>query len=400
MRLYQLTLFLALVSLALTLVTSGRQREFFYVAIYFSMAGLFVERKNITLRPFSIALPILLLGILNLVWYFVYEYHSEGVNIYNEYLMSSKKMILGSILIFYLDRFKKYVSIQSFEKYFLLASGVGFFLASFYALWQVYHGIGRVEMGINRATVSAYIYSVLSLSFIYSLFLQKKIAAYVLAGALMLFSWGIIILTGTRAAMGLFLIFSASLTLYHFRKFHIKPAIIFLCSTAMLFAVSYSSYIKPKIDQTVAEVNNFQQGKDNTSLGARFSMWAVGLENGIAHPLGQSMECREQWTGKYIKNHPDFSSSMTYINVHLHNEFIERFSLQGIFGMVLSIFVFASLLQQAYIQKNTTLLLSSSSLLLYGMTDVILLSSEALVFFIIIFALSTVFYRNNAITKQ
>ncbi len=400
MRLYQLTLFLALVSLALTLVTSGRQREFFYVAIYFSMAGLFVERKNITLRPFSIALPILLLGILNLVWYFVYEYHSEGVNIYNEYLMSSKKMILGSILIFYLDRFKKYVSIQSFEKYFLLASGVGFFLASFYALWQVYHGIGRVEMGINRATVSAYIYSVLSLSFIYSLFLQKKIAAYVLAGALMLFSWGIIILTGTRAAMGLFLIFSASLTLYHFRKFHIKPAIIFLCSTAMLFAVSYSSYIKPKIDQTVAEVNNFQQGKDNTSLGARFSMWAVGLENGIAHPLGQSMESREQWTGKYIKNHPDFSSSMTYINVHLHNEFIERFSLQGIFGMVLSIFVFASLLQQAYIQKNTTLLLSSSSLLLYGMTDVILLSSEALVFFIIIFALSTVFYRNNAITKQ
>ena len=400
MRLYQLTLFLALVSLALNLVTSGRQREFFYVAIYFSMAGLFVERKNITLRPFSIALPILLLGILNLVWYFVYEYHSEGVNIYNEYLMSSKKMILGSILIFYLDRFKKYVSIQSFEKYFLLASGVGFFLASFYALWQVYHGIGRVEMGINRATVSAYIYSVLSLSFIYSLFLQKKIAAYVLAGALMLFSWGIIILTGTRAAMGLFLIFSASLTLYHFRKFHIKPAIIFLCSTAMLFAVSYSSYIKPKIDQTVAEVNNFQQGKDNTSLGARFSMWAVGLENGIAHPLGQSMESREQWTGKYIKNHPDFSSSMTYINVHLHNEFIERFSLQGIFGMVLSIFVFASLLQQAYIQKNTTLLLSSSSLLLYGMTDVILLSSEALVFFIIIFALSTVFYRNNAITKQ
>lgn len=390
-RIYQLTLFLALVSLALTLVSSGRQREFFYIAIYASIVGVFIERKNITIPPFTIAFPILLLGIFNLAWYFTYEYHNEEVNIYNEYLMASKKIILGSILIFYLDKFRYHIPLQTFQRYFLLASGIGFFLASFYALWQIAHGMARAEMGINRATVSAYVFSVLSLSFIYSLYLQKKVSAYIVAGMMMLFSWGIILLTGTRAAMGLFLILSVLLTLYHFRRIHIKSAIIFFFSIAILATVGYKPYIKPKIDQTVTEIHNFQHGKDGTSLGARFSMWTVGIENGLAHPFGQSMESREQWTREYVKNHPGVASSMIYIDVHLHNEFIEKFSLQGIPGVILLALIFTVLLLQAFRKQNAILLMTTSSLLFYGLTDVILLSSEAIIFFLTVFSLSTFF---------
>ena len=52
LRLYQLTLTLSLVSLALVLVSSGKQREFFYIAIYASILGLAVEYKKITLEAF------------------------------------------------------------------------------------------------------------------------------------------------------------------------------------------------------------------------------------------------------------------------------------------------------------------------------------------------------------
>ncbi len=55
----------------------------------------------------------------------------------------------------------------------------------------------RIEMAINRATVSAYVYSVLSLAFIYSLFLQKNTKLYFIAGLTILISWYIILLTGT-----------------------------------------------------------------------------------------------------------------------------------------------------------------------------------------------------------
>ena len=37
LRLYQLTLILSLISLALALLSSGKQREFFYIAIYASI---------------------------------------------------------------------------------------------------------------------------------------------------------------------------------------------------------------------------------------------------------------------------------------------------------------------------------------------------------------------------
>lgn len=66
--------------------------------------------------------------------------------------------------------------------------------------------MGRIEMAINRATVSAYVYSVLSLAFVYSLYLQKNIKLYVAAGLIILISYFVILLTGTRAAMGLYLI--------------------------------------------------------------------------------------------------------------------------------------------------------------------------------------------------
>lgn len=45
-RLYQLTIALSLISLMLALVSSGKQREFFYIAIYVSIIGLAFEYKN------------------------------------------------------------------------------------------------------------------------------------------------------------------------------------------------------------------------------------------------------------------------------------------------------------------------------------------------------------------
>lgn len=164
------------------------------------MPALSAWRANIKNHPssFSIALPILLIGLLNLIWYMAYEYHNEGLNAYSDYLGASKKLILASILVFYLDRFKSYIDKTAFLKYFLYASGAGFVLATGYGLWQASQGMERVEMAINRPTVSAYVYSVLSLAFVYSLYLQKNRKLYVAAGLTILISYFVILLTATR----------------------------------------------------------------------------------------------------------------------------------------------------------------------------------------------------------
>lgn len=392
LRLYQLTLILSFISLVLALLSSGKQREFFYIAIYASIIGLAFEYKKITLRPFSIALPILLIGLLNFVWYIVYEYHGEGLNAYSDYLGASKKLILASFLIFYLDRFKSYVEKASFQKYFLYATGTGFVLATGYGLWQATQGMARIEMAINRATVSAYVYSVLSLAFVYALYLQKNVKLYVAASLTILLSYFVILLTGTRAAMGLYLLLAIVLTLYHFRRIHLKSTLIFLCVVAGIIVVSYKPLISPKIAQTQIEIDKFEKGYDKTSLGARFSMWTVGIQNGLAHPLGQSVEDRQVWTQRYVKEgHPHLKTALQFINVHLHNEFIEKYSLQGIPGLAILFFFFASMIGYALKNRNALLLTTMLLLLLYGLTDVILLSSEALIFFVTLFALSTPF---------
>lgn len=125
-------------------------------------------------------------------------------------------------------------------------------------------------------------------------------------------------------------------------------------------------------------------------------MWSVGIQNGLAHPLGQSVEDREVWTREYVKNgHPHLAAALDFIKVHLHNEFIEKYSLQGIPGLAILLFAYISMFAYALKNKNGLLLTTMLLLLLYGMTDVILLSSEALIFFVTVFALSTPFSQTR-----
>ncbi|CAI8738609.1 O-antigen ligase family protein [Kosakonia quasisacchari] len=395
-RLYYLTLILAFASVALALFNSSTQRECFYIAVYVSIIGLLIEYKRLSLHPFSIALPVLLIGVLNLVWYFIFEIQTEGINKYSDYLGASKKLILASLLIFYIDRFKSYITKESFLKYFMFATATGLTLATSYGLWQASQGADRVMMAINRPTVSAYVYSALSLAFIYSLYLQQNKKLYVLAGVTLLLSWFVILLTGTRAAIGLYLILAIVLTLFHFRKIHLKSLAVFFCIVAGIFVISYKPLIAPKIAQTQSEIADYQKGQDSTSLGARFSMWIIGIKNGNMHPLGQSIESREVWSKNYVQEgHPHLAASLQYIRIHLHNEFIEKYSLQGIPGLLLLLFFFISVIYYAIRNNNGLLLTTSLLLLLYGMTDVILLSSEAVLFFMTIFALSTPFTRTK-----
>lgn len=90
--------------------------------------------------------------------------------------------------------------------------------------------------------------------------------------------------------------------------------------------------------------------------GARFSMWTVGIQNGFAHPLGQSVENREAWTTRYVNDgHQHLSAALGYIRIHLHNEFIEKYSLQGIPGLAILLFFFMSMIGYAIRNKSTAI---------------------------------------------
>lgn len=394
---YMLTIILSAISLLFLLLDSAQQRVFFYLAVYASILGFVVERKNLRKVRLKVALLPMIMGAMELLWFLFFEVRNGHVNHYNDHFLGGKKLLLGSILVLYLDSFKYHLHRDIAKKIFIIVSGVSLLLATGYGFIQEWQGMQRIEMAISRPTIAAYIYSTLSLAFIYALFQLRKKSAYMLAVAVILISYLNIIFTGTRAAMGVYPILIFLLTLFNFKKnIPLKPmlgvAVVILC----IVGINFNAHVKPKILQTVHEISSYQTGNDDTSLGARFSMWTLGIYNGVHKPLGQSMESRERLSADYVQTHPENKTAMMYINVHLHNELIDTFSLQGVIGLVLLLGFYIGGVLLALRRNNLLLFFIMLSMLIYGLTDVLLISAEFVAFFIILMAFSTLITDEKA----
>lgn len=381
-RIYVSVFIFAALSVAFALLSNGRQKDFYYIAVYLSIIGIIIERKNLTFNKFNIAYPIMLIGVVKLIWFLWLGKDVNGYNTYSDQFGAGKKLLLGGVLVFYLTQFSNYIRAINYKNVMLAIIGIAFVSASCYAFWQSWNGMERAEMAINRATISAYIHSTLSIIFVYLLYIQKKPSCYIIAALSIVLSFTVVILTGTRAAIILHLLIIAMMTVYYFKKLHLKSILIVLIIALFASFALYKNYIHPRIQQTYNEVTLYQEGKDNTSLGSRFSMWTVGLKNFVNAPFGQSMQSRFNYSKQYVSKNPQYKSTMEFINVHLHDETIETLSLQGIFGGLTLLWFYLSISWAAIRDRNTPLLFTMNCLVVYGLSDVLLLSSEAVLFYI------------------
>ena len=71
-----------------------------------------------------------------------------------------------------------------------------------------------------------------------------------------------------------------------------------------------------------------------TSIGARLAMQQVGISTGKAHLWGQSLEQRGEEIQRLVEQDLQLRGALEFINVHLHNEVIDTFSLKGIPGLL------------------------------------------------------------------
>uniref|UniRef100_A0A182SLK7 O-antigen ligase-related domain-containing protein n=1 Tax=Anopheles maculatus TaxID=74869 RepID=A0A182SLK7_9DIPT len=267
-----------------------------------------------------------------------------------------------------------------------------------YGLYQIYHGIERIDLSTNRATIAAYIYSTLSILLIYLLIKLKQNAGYrIVVAAIIISSFLIIVMTGTRAAILSHLLLILLMMLFHFRKIHLKPLLIVIALVGLVGIASYGKYIKPKIEQTSTEIMLYQKGNDDSSLGSRFSLWRVGLEIFSQHPFGNTVEARQKQATEIVAHDPKNQTALTYITSHLHDELLEAASLQGIIGLLTVLFFYGYILTKSLVQRNTPLLMIGCCMIVYGLTDVLLISAESLLFYMICIAL---FARNNPVMLE
>ena len=345
---------------------------------------LFYENK-ITMLHFNnknlIPLAIFIYGLSFFIWTIVFGNFSGN---YSDHLEKARVSISIALILYFLfpnttlDLLEiKILSIASFCFIILIFSFAIFqtiYLADIVGKRVTfYYGIG--------ATETAYITTIFALfsQHIIFLFNHKSRINYVV----IFLSYTVVLLTGTRSAILVFPILLILLQIFEskYRKnFHksgksqIKITIL-ACIISLFFSILLNG--EQLIDRSKAGLTEIQQYTNsitsNSSVGARLAMYEFGIETGLQNIMGQSIEDRKQHNFELTKENLFYASVLPFLDKsHLHNEFIENFSLRGLWGILILLFFYISIIHTAIQQKNSLLLIIGITTICYGITDVIL----------------------------
>lgn len=375
-------------------------RELFYFCSYLSIVGIAINYKQYKgiFSSSRFAMPLVILALLYAIWsLFAMALTPKNVP---QWLLftASKRWFLSGIIALYVcwEAQKQRFSAKALKSYAFASLFMTLVIASVSGIWQHFTNPERIILGIDRATVTAYIYSALALSVM--TFIARNCAAakkYLAILLLALVSVYVIFLTETRSAMVLHLLLVLLVVLASmWRDKKLTPkslSVLILLVIVVLGISSRWSMVQSRFGATISEYHLYEQGNDETSLGSRFTMWKMGVMAFEKHPFGQTETGRNQHIKQYLLEHNQPNSwALRYIDVHLHNEFIQIGSIAGIFG-VLTLLIFFGVLMfrngvSGFLLNPISMVALST--LLYGLTDVLLISGQYIVLFSIIILLS------------
>lgn len=374
-----------LASQYLLIFDSARPRKIFYTAGYVAILAMFICYKRIQ-RPIKNLMPTLaslfLAGSI-LIWVAMFKNDGAYWDVYNSYETSGKIILLFAVLIFIFSNFRIRHNPQLLDAIFI----IGGILTNLYAIHQYnFHSEQRIELGFDRATVAAYIITVIDILMLHAVLNRHGWVRYVLFAFTIGLTFSAIIFTGTRAAILSYPILCLLLAFTHsnVNKQHLIK--IILCLSCLLAAGVYIFHkpLETRLHALQSDIKKFQVSNNSrTSVGARVAMIQVGAETGSAAPLGQSAEARNALIKQLAKKDSSLSGSVPYMNVHLHNELIDNYSLRGVAGAAALVLFYLALLWCSWRNRNSTLMVITLSLIVYGLSDVIFFSREGLIVYVI-----------------
>ncbi|ELY3770876.1 O-antigen ligase family protein [Cronobacter dublinensis] len=399
--LYLIAFLFMLVSLYFLIFDAVHARKVFYTAGYASIAiFLFSLRKKTC--PKKNLLPILsamAFSLTILVWLFIFHNKGEYWEIYNSYETSGKILLLMAILLLIYSNTEIIAPGKVIDSIFI----IGGISANLFAVYQYNTSLNaRIELGFDRATMAAYIITIVDILMIHAVLNRHGLLRYVLFALTVTLAFSAIIFTSTRAAIMSFpfLCLFQAFTHPNVNKKHLlNISLSFLC----LLAVAIYAFQKPLEKRWYAllqDIHSYENNHSVTSVGARFAMYHTGLQAGLAAPLGQSAESRGAAIKEMVQSDKSLAGALPFIDVHLHNEVVDNFSLRGIMGVLALVAMYGSLLWSSWRDRNPTLFVLTLSLILYGLSDAIFFSREGTIAYAIGILTALVFLRRSEKEKH
>jgi O-antigen ligase len=232
----------------------------------------------------------------------------------------------------------------------------------------------RVALGFEHQTGTSYALTLIALlasQAIINLRLKHTVALYLLH---FLISLAVIITTQTRAAILVYPILSVGLFLMYYRhnRTMLLRALLGFVILVGVAAIPLKPIIESRYQNFLVDLHSYNQNNSNTSIGARLAMQRAGIESGNGHDWGQSLEQRGAEIQRLAVQDTSLQGALEFINVHLHNEVIDTFSLKGIPGVVVLLLLYIAMFLTAYWQRSPLLFVISGAIAIYGLSDLLL----------------------------
>ncbi|WP_199637582.1 O-antigen ligase family protein [Serratia sp. PAMC26656] len=362
---------------------SATGRNLFYISSYISFIAVCLNVKYFVKNKRNLILPVLFfcVGMSTIFWMNHFKQPGEYINIYRSYMSTGKLLIATAFIL--LIALNERLCMQRAFVVVALATGIA---VNGYSLYQgLWLDIARIEINFDRATVAAYLITAINLVMLQAILMLRskyRIPLYII-GFLVTFST--LVLTGTRAAMLVYPVVIALSILATKNLISHKHKILLTASVPVLLLVSgfvFKSQIEQRIDDFKTNMKLVGTPEIDNSIISRLTMQRIGLRTGTMAPLGQSAEQRGEEIKAIVAKQPELYGVMPYINVHLHNELLETYSLKGVWGVLFLLALYVGLFVSSLKPHRNALLLGVTfSLFVYGLSDVIFFSTEGTAIF-------------------
>lgn len=394
---FNLCFFALTCSVSLDLLVKSYPEKIFYLVSYIAVTYIILKAyKNPEILFSDKPLMLLCISLIffstsKLIWSELFK-NTDFIDIRDNYHTVGKRFLLAAFVLFYF-----YQCRWMLNKNVLKVSIAALFISLIIAMWFGYFSSieldPRVKWTTDAATTGSYLgvfISMISIILIRKLFQSSLLSLLMFLGTF-LTSMIMILLTKTRAAIFLtpVLYLAFFLTYYRDVNKHIQAlfTVIIFTSAATVLYFSWDRISQIQTDIAEYHINN------DTSVGARLSIWKSGLYSSRFNLFGQSTDQRYQKVEEYIRQHERGNlEAIRNVAYHLHNDMLETLSLQGIFGLfsLLCFYVFGLYfsLNRKNVFENSCTFFVICPVIVFGFTDVVLIQSNTALVIITALALS------------
>lgn len=367
-----------LVTLAMVLVNPDEALKVFIFSTTLSLPLIGKNIKHVCSNKQNLVLPVMLLlfGLLQIIWVEVFKQSGSAfTGAYRSYQNGGKVMIFTALVMTALASREPCANKTRITSIWTILTALGLYLfAGYEAAGAPDIMTYRVALGFEHPTGTSYALTLIALlasQAIINLRLKHTVALYLLH---FLISLAVIVTTQTRAAILVYPILSVGLFLMYYRhnRTMLLRALLGFVILVGVAAIPLKPIIESRYQNFLVDLHSYNQDNSNTSIGARLAMQRAGIESGKGHYWGQSLEQRGAEIQRLAVQDTSLQGALEFINVHLHNEIVDTFSLKGIPGVVVLLLLYTAMFLIAYWKRSPLLFVVSGAIAVYGLSDLLL----------------------------